>query len=139
MKRITQIALLSLASLGASLVARAQQPALKVTVPFNFAVGEKLLPAGNYTITSSSPGIITVRANDRDYMASIVATHGYNESANGSKVVFDVYGDQYFLRHILTPSSHAMNVDIPTSKLEKNVRTREAMLDRGERTLLASK
>jgi hypothetical protein len=139
MKRITKIALLSLATLGASVGAKAQQLVLKVTVPFNFTVGEKLLPAGNYTISSPSRGIILVRAADRDYMASIVATHGNNESSDGSKVVFDVYGDQYFLHRILSPMASDMNVDIPTSKIEKKVRTREAMLDHGERTLLASK
>ncbi|SRR6266567_313748 len=139
MKRITAITLFTLATLGATTGALAQQPALKVTVPFDFTVGNKLLPAGQYSIHSPMPGIIVVQSTDRQYNTSIVATHGNGESSDGSKVVFDVYGRQYFLHRILCPTSQSMNVDIPASKLEKKVRSREAMLARGEQTLSASK
>ena len=138
MKRITAITLFTLATLGAATGALAQR-ALKVTVPFDFTVGNALLPAGQYTIHSSTPGVIMVQSTDRKYNTSIVTTHGNGESSDGSKIVFDVYGHQYFLHRILCPTSLAMNVDVPTSKLEKKVRSREAMLARGEQTLLASK
>ena len=138
MKRIAAIALFTMATLGATSGVLAQQPTLKVTVPFDFTVGNKLLPAGNYSIHSSMPGIIVVQSTDKLYSTSIVAAHGNGESSDGSKVVFNVYGHQYFLHRILCTTLQSMNVDIPSSKLEKRMRTREAMLARGEQTLLAS-
>src|SRR5664279_4360068 len=138
MKRIAAIALFTVAALGTATGALAQQPALRVTVPFDFTVGNKLLPAGQYSIHSSMPGIMVVQSTDNRYNTAIVTTHGNGESSDGSKVVFDVYGNQYFLHRILCPTFQSMNVDLPTSKLEKRVRSREAMLARGEQTLLAS-
>jgi hypothetical protein len=55
-----------------------------------------------------------------------------------SVLVFIKYGDQYFLHEILC-SSGAMNLQLPTSKVEKRVQTQEASLSSGNQILVALK
>ena len=43
----------------------AQGRAARATVPFDFTVGDKLLPAGNYEITAPSTGIIEVQNREK--------------------------------------------------------------------------
>ena len=50
MKRITAIALFAIASFAVADKSFAQGPTVQATVPFDFTVGNKLLPAGTYTI-----------------------------------------------------------------------------------------
>lgn len=139
MKQITAIALFTLATLTASTAVQAQHSGLKVDVPFDFTVGEKHLPAGEYRITSPSAGLIELQSGDERNAASIATLRGYNELTGGSKVVFQRYGQMYFLHEILCPTSVAMNVEIPSSNLEKRVRSREAKLDRESQTYLAAR
>ena len=55
--------------------------------------------------------------------------------------MFDKYGDQYFLRHVLCPTISSLNLDVPQGKAEKQARSRslEAKLHNGEETLVAAK
>ena len=144
MKRKTSIALiiqsaLGLSTLGAAARVLAQEPGIQATVPFEFTVSGKLLPADTYTITSSSPGVVMIQSADKHFSAITTASHGNQQSGDGSKLVFDKYGDQYFLHRILCPSTASMNVDIPKSKLEKRVQRQEAMVNWGEPVLIAAK
>jgi hypothetical protein len=59
-----------------------------------------------------------------------------NESKTG-ELVFNKYGDQYFLREILC-SQAAMNMSVPASKQEKRARAQEASLSHsGQQVYLA--
>lgn len=136
MKRTIAIALFILSTLGAGVDALAQEHGLKANIPFVFAVGDQVLPAGTYTITSPSHGIVFIRSTDLQFKAMTTAAHENRESGGRSKLVFNKYGDQYFLHQILCPTSVAMNVDIPTSNREKRVRSDEPSLERGEVALL---
>jgi len=126
MKRIPAITLLALSTLGAAARAVAQEPAVQATVPFEFTVGGKLLPADTYTITSSESGVIMIRAADDHFWAITTASHSNQESARGSELVFDKYGDKYFLHEVMCPKVAGLNVDVPKSKLEKRVQIQEA-------------
>jgi len=138
MKRIIAIALLSLSSLIANTQVWAQQHALKATVPFEFSVGGKTLPADTYTITVVN-GLVTFQSDDSHARTTIYALPGHNESTGGSKLVFNRYGDRRFLHDILCPTTLAMNVSIATSKEEKRVRSREINHDQGEVAVLMTR
>ena len=69
MKRNFAIALFALSTLGAAARVVAQEPAVQATVPFEFTVGGKLLPADTYTITSSQSGVIMIRNADNHFWA----------------------------------------------------------------------
>ena len=99
------------------------------------------MPAGEYTISTPLRQIVEVRSADRTKTATIVSSQSYNESGSGSKLVFDKYGDQYFLRHILCHSIASLNLDVPQGKAEKSARSRslEAKLHTVEEILVAAK
>ena len=89
MKRIITAAILMIGTtLGVSNRASAQEPAVRADVPFDFAVGSHVLPAGNYQI-----------------------------AAHGDSLVFDHVGGQYFLRRIVSTNAK-VSADFPMSKLE---------------------
>jgi hypothetical protein len=138
MKRITAIALLTIAGFVTAGGALAQDHGVKATVPFDFNVGYKLLPAGTYTIASAGTGAIEIRSSDRSIAVMSTVLAASNEPAKSGELVFDRYGDQYFLSEVLCPSA-ALNVHLPTSKLEKRARTNEARLHKSDQTLIAAK
>jgi len=141
MKRISAIALLAIASMAACTGAIGQQPAIKANIPFDFTVGNNWMPAGEYTITSPQRGFVQIRSADLAKTATIVSTQSYDESNSGSKLVFDRYGDQYFLHRVLCPSSASLNLDVPQGSAAKKARSRalEATVPNGEETLVAAK
>ena len=126
MKHITvfAIAVCLLASFAGAGTLSAQAHAARATVPFNFNVGNKWVPAGTYTMTASltNPKVIFIRSQDgRVALLSLTQTDGRQSDAG--RLVFKKYGDQYFLHEILCPLSE-MNVAFPVSKREKLARTR---------------
>ena len=56
MKRITAIALLAIANFAVAGTSFAQSRTVQAKVPFDFTVGNKLLPSGTYTIKEQSTG-----------------------------------------------------------------------------------
>ncbi len=139
MKRIQAIALFSLAALSASTGALAQDRVLKVDVPFYFTVGNEMLPAGSYVVSSPQAGTVQIQSSDRRRIAAIVTTPGFQEAKTGSELVFHKYGQQYFLHQILCPGSSRMNVNIAPSAREKRARTLEASLDPGQQVVIAAR
>ncbi|MBV8438053.1 MAG: hypothetical protein JOY95_11120 [Silvibacterium sp.] len=138
MKRITTTALFTLAALVTAGGAAAQDRAVRATVPFDFTVGEKLLPAGNYEISEPSYGVIEVRNRDTDVTMLTSTSHDSHESRNGSKLVFHKYRDQYFLSEILCASSD-INVSLPRGKTEKQARMMQAAMDNPATVYIAAK
>jgi hypothetical protein len=137
MKRNFAIALLALSTLATGGKAVAQEPAVKATVPFEFTVGGRLMPAATYTITSSS-GVLVIQSADRHFVA--ITTAGYDDRTitGGGKLVFNKYGDQYFLHEVLCPAA-SMHAWIAPSKLEKRVQIQEAKLSGAEPVLVAAR
>ena len=130
MKRITVLAFLTAAliSMGAAR-AHAQAPAFKV--PFDFSVGNQVFPAGTYQVNYyPTKKTILIRSQDERFHA-FAATHSADPSTRDGEVVFTKYGNRYFLHTVLC-SAVAMNVEIPTSKLEKQARIQEAQLPHSE-------
>ena len=124
MKRITVIALLAVAGIISTGKALAQSDEVRVAVPFDFAVGNKVLPAGTYLITSPSDWVIEIQnQNTRDAMLALVA--GDNDQSAKNVLVFDKHSNHYFLREILCDSAK-MNVSLPRATIEKIARQEEA-------------
>jgi hypothetical protein len=105
MKRHLNIPMAFLILTGALTVgAQAQSSSAQkviATVPFEFNVGERRLPAGKYTITITNPNsdrkILQIRSMNGRSTAMIITTSGVRESAAGdAKLVFHRYGERYF-------------------------------------------
>jgi hypothetical protein len=117
MKRIiTAAILLSGMTFGISNRASAQEAAVKVDVPFDFAVGTHVLPAGNYRIAAHGDALLF---DNHDQKASLftLALRGDTAKDGLSKLIFDDVQGRYFLRHIVSTSSK-VSVNFPISKLE---------------------
>lgn len=141
MKRISALALLTIASMATCTGAIGQQSVIKANIPFDFTVGNTWMPAGEYTISSPLRQVIQLRSADLAKTATIVSSKSFHESSSGSKLVFDKYGDQYFLHRVLCPNVTSLNLEVPQGKAEKQARSRslEAKLHNGEETMVAAK
>jgi hypothetical protein len=138
MKR-TLASALFLTSLFAVGAASAQEHGLTANVPFEFTVGTRLLPAGTYTVTSPSSGVVQFQSADKHIAAMTTTSQQENDPAKGNKLVFSRYGDQYFLRDVLSPTAASLNVHVPRTRLEKQVQRQEAMLGGGQPVLIAAR
>ena len=65
MNRITAIALLAIANFAMAGTSFAQSRGVQADVPFDFTVGDKLLPSGTYAIKEESSGLIVVKNHDK--------------------------------------------------------------------------
>ena len=137
MKRITAIALLAIANFAVAGTSFAQSKAVQAKVPFDFTVGNKVLPSGMYTIEEESPWFIVIKNHDKLIARVSVVDQDGKKSANGGKLIFHKYGSQYFLSDILCDRAK-MNVRVPVSKTEKRVKLQEAMIAASGDTFIAA-
>lgn len=84
-------------------------PFVKVSIPFNFTVGNQTLPAGDYTISDSDvhpQSVIWLQSSDGKYVA-VVGTHPSYALAPSAKtqLIFQHSGSEYFLSQIWTLGS----------------------------------
>ena len=138
MKRIAAIALVVVAGFLTAASGLAQNYGVRATIPFDFTVGDKLLPPGTYTITSFDSHELWIRNHDRSVSVATMALPGRNDPGTTGKLVFNKYGDQYFLREIVCGSA-SVNAALPASKLEKRVRMQEARLNSNDQVQVALK
>jgi hypothetical protein len=135
MKRIIAIALFAASSLAAAGNLSAQEHTVKASIPFDFTVNNNVLPAGTYTISSVSPYAVQVR-NVKGRIAEFSAVHNDDKRSTTPVLVFQRYGNQYFLHEIL--AANALNVAVAPSKREQR-RLQEAKLQESNQTLIALK
>ena len=75
---------------------------VKVNIPFDFSTGKATLKAGSYTIKRTSGSVLALRSTDGKTTALVNAplTIGSRDSKSGERLVFNKYGDQYFLSQV---------------------------------------
>ena len=115
---------------------QAQSIMLKADIPFNFVVGDKQLPSGEYHVKQLRPGVIQVQ-DKVTRSSAIVMTTGVQtgKTLDVGKLVFNRYGDNYFLSRIWEPSS-ITGRQLPKSRLEREVAVNFAL---GQTTVAARK
>ena len=113
---------LVLCSMAAAQVAQAQQTML-VNIPFAFVAGKATLPAGEYYVQSmpDNSAVTLIRRGDASAAAMVItiATQA-NKQHSDSKVVFNQYGNRYFLSQFWTEGS-ARGRALPQSDREKEL------------------
>jgi hypothetical protein len=98
---------------------------IKAKIPFDFSVGDKKLPAGEYRFVrlSGSSDIATISIIGVD-----TGTHLFQSTfeaqvstpKNQSTLVFHKYGDQYFLEQIWTDGEQE-GAQLPESRSERTI------------------
>jgi len=113
------------------------QATIEATVPFNFMVGKAEMPAGTYTINRLSSSAIEIKGSTTKKSAvSIVWSEGPSGSDSAAKLVFNRYGDSYFLSQV-TRGSGASVMQLPTSKLEQEQRIASTSGPSGQKVVAA--
>jgi hypothetical protein len=98
---------------------------IRAEIPFDFMVGKKRLPKGEYVIESlGDSGTLTIRDARKGKAVTFNTIKSKPTNSSKSKLVFNRYGDQYFLARIWDPSS-AIILKLNKSKTEKRI-AREA-------------
>ena len=77
---------------------------ISVTIPFEFAAAGKTLPAGDYYVRRSLDGArVVMRIESKNCSLTVdLPTHGVQSAdiQNESKLVFNKYGEQFFLSQV---------------------------------------
>jgi hypothetical protein len=82
---------------------KAQTPGrVEVKIPFDFSAGKANLKAGTYVIRRTSENALAIRSVDGKTTALVNAplTIGSRDSKPGERLVFNQYGDRYFLSQV---------------------------------------
>lgn len=131
MKRL--IGFLSVATLAVVLAAPlpAQEFRVTATVPFEFMVSGRTLPAGDYMVQragSSAASAIQISGANVSVVALVhSAGASQNEKTGQAILIFNRYGDQYFLSHI-SDGYRDTGVRLPTSRSEKELAKTASLL-----------
>jgi hypothetical protein len=96
--------MMTLAVLASTRVARAQET-MRVNIPFDFVAGNTSLPAGEYSVETSGPThtLLLIDRKDASTSALIITNAAVSaEPQSESKLIFNRYGDRYFLSQVWT-------------------------------------
>jgi hypothetical protein len=112
-------ALIALANLAVAQV----RPIVVAQVPFEFAVSNRVIPAGEYQIISVGRGQALLIRNIHA-KASMPSMYFLRDSNRGDKtaLVFHRYGERYFLSAIRVEGNN-WTYQLPESKAEVELRT----------------
>ena len=100
--------------------ARAQQNGVKADVPFDFAVGNRAYPAGEYTLRAALNGSGVIRIeNMNEISAAFTQTNPCSKAkpAPETKLVFHRKGGHYFLYQVWT-AGNSTGREFPKSRIE---------------------
>jgi hypothetical protein len=117
------ISLLSLLLMAGSAIAQTVQ--VRANIPFNFAVGNKTFPAGTYDLgtISDDTKMLQLRARDGDSSMIVGSNAAENlKPADKTKLVFNQYGDRYFLSQLWI-AGETRGRQLPKTSREKEVAT----------------
>jgi hypothetical protein len=123
MKRISSIALMFAGLVLTAGSALAQNNRAKAEIPFSFTVGNRVMPAGTYEVSTLNSSNLTISFDNWSQKAHVMVL-GQPDQENpdhANKLVFDRIGDQYFLHEIRSANS-SMNLDVPPTKAEKRAK-----------------
>jgi hypothetical protein len=126
-KQISVLVIGSVLTLLIAATAHAQLPGspVRVSIPFDFIVRGKTLPAGIYEITrvNDQPIDLMIRSLDHKRYAEMFDTESVYVKKEPSKdvVVFHRYGDSYFLAEVLTAGEQTGR-ELMTSRAERHLK-----------------
>ena len=98
---------------------------LRADIPFTFKVGDKAMPAGEYTLIQINPSsdrvILQLRSKDGRNSAMLQMNNVIGKTSEGSQLVFRRYGSESHFAEAWT-SSAATGLRAPKSKAERAAR-----------------
>jgi len=77
-------------------------PLFRADVPFAFMAAGVHLPTGSYIVSHVDPSLILIETRDGKARALVYVAIENSKSSTPTKLVFNKYGDQYFLAQVWT-------------------------------------
>jgi hypothetical protein len=127
-----------LSFLVAAQVVQADEPML-VNIPFAFVAGNVTLPAGEYRVQKldRNPAVVLIRCSDTSAAAMVMSNAAQaKETQTQSKLVFNRYGNRYFLSQVWTSGSIRGRQLLKSSR-EKEISQLARIETKSEVTLVA--
>lgn len=128
------------AAAGPSLQAQVTER-MNFNVPFQFAAGNEILPAGEYTVrpVSEARSAFIVQSTDNKHTAIMTVRNTFrsNRGQQRAELVFNVYQGQCFLAQI-KPGPFSTASEVTRSRAEREL-MRVAAADTRQVTLLAAR
>lgn len=97
---------------------------MTVNVPFGFEMGGKHFEPGTYSIETPESGVVEIRGTSTGAISLAYGEQSYQPTKT-AKVVFDRYGDRYFLRQLWFNAQETSYLECPESKGEKQAKKSE--------------
>ncbi|HTQ59603.1 MAG TPA: hypothetical protein VMI32_05240 [Candidatus Solibacter sp.] len=137
-RMMVMAAVMTLTVMASARVARAQQ-SMVVNIPFDFVAGNQVLPAGDYAVERVGHQNTLVLVNRAYSLSSpFLNTNAIaaNKIQTESRLIFNRYGDRYFLSQIWT-AGDSRGRELPKSAREKEIALVAEMEAQGQITLVA--
>ena len=98
---------------------------MTVTVGFEFAADDRLLPAGEYTVQlNSESGTVVLRGEGQKPLTLLTARKESRSAPQRGKLVFQRYGTSFFLNEVWSQDNNTGQTLAPSSR-EKEMARRE--------------
>jgi len=98
---------------------------LVASIPFQFNVGDKVMPAGEYTVSQVNPSsdhaVLQLRTKDGKSTVMIQMTHMIGKANETARLVFNRYGSDAYFAEAWMPSD-VNGLQAPGSKSERAAR-----------------
>lgn len=106
MKLLSKLAVTS-AVLALTFVSIANAQTMRVSIPFGFSAGDKVLPAGEYRVelNRSANRMLVNDVNGKDGCFLAVKVYRESGAVERGSLIFNRYGDRYFLAQVNAPGA----------------------------------
>jgi hypothetical protein len=90
---------------------------VKITVPFDFVIGDRQLPSGEYRLVQSeNPGVVQIYSKNHEHLMTTFCLPLPWEATGKAKLVFRNHDGQHFLKMIRTEDGSG--VSFPKTRTE---------------------
>jgi len=119
---VSVMALSFLVSLAALPAVAKSVNGIKAQVPFDFYVGDRMVPAGPCNISSMTADetVLRISSGRKGAAATTISAHDKLKGEGQARLVFHKYGDQYFLAAVWGADKTGRTLS--ESKRERNLR-----------------
>ena len=99
---------------------------LMAEIPFDFYIGEKSMPAGHYSVNSNPAmdgSVLLISSDDhrRHVAVMTVAGSSWSSRGNESKIVFNRYGNTYYLSQVSYGGGSGSTNELFASRSEREM------------------
>jgi hypothetical protein len=99
---------------------------MTVTVGFEFAAGDKLLPAGDYTVQlNPERGTVVLRGEGQKPLMLLTARKESRSAPQRGKLVFQRYGTSFFLNEVWSQDNSVGQTLAPSAREKEMAREKQ--------------